>query len=230
MTRHPSRRIGFTLIELLVVIAIIALILAMLLPALNKARRAAHQTACLARLQNIGTALHLYSSDNRGNFPGGGGPSFSAPFISFGMRPPSMYYDDFVFLGLLYGGRYLPDPRIFYCPDSPTDNGDPLTYENRWFDPPSEFTWSISSYSYRIFEEGTPPQPRAFNSGRKGASQLSILTDVQVRGLEFRNHLTGSNVWYADGHGRWVPHEIDKWVVPQWWVQPKAAWEYFDRQ
>jgi prepilin-type N-terminal cleavage/methylation domain-containing protein/prepilin-type processing-associated H-X9-DG protein len=230
MARHLSRRLGFTLIELLVVIAIIAIVLAMLLPALNKARRSAHQTACLGQLQNIGQALFMYAADNRGQFPGGGGPDFSAPFISFGLHPPTIYHDNYVFLGLLYSGRYLSDARIFYCPSSPTGNFDPITYENRWFKPPSEWTWSLSSYSYRIFEDGTPPQPRTFNVGRKDAGRISILADVQVRGLEFRNHRDGSSVWYADGHAKWVPHEPGGWVYLQWWVQPVAAWEYFDRQ
>jgi len=221
---------GFTLIELLVVIAIVALLLALLLPVLNKARRAAQRTACLARMQALGNALFVYAGDGRGVFPMGDGNAFYAPYMSFGLHPPTIYYDDWCMLGLLYGGRYISDPHLYYCPDTPTDNFDPLTYENRWLDPPSQWTWSLSSYCYRIFADGTPPVARPFTMGRRNAAQISIITDMQMRGPEFLNHQGGSNVWYADGHAKWVAHETPKWTYDDWWKQPVESWEYFDKQ
>ena len=64
-----KRGSGFTLIELLVVIAIISLLASILLPSLNQAREMAKAASSLSNMHNIGMALNVYQSDNRGYFP-----------------------------------------------------------------------------------------------------------------------------------------------------------------
>jgi prepilin-type N-terminal cleavage/methylation domain-containing protein/prepilin-type processing-associated H-X9-DG protein len=59
-------RKAFTLIELLVVIAIIALLMAILMPALQRARRQAAGSACMANIKSISGAWFAYQLDNDG--------------------------------------------------------------------------------------------------------------------------------------------------------------------
>jgi len=60
---------AFTLTELLVVIGLITVLITLLLPAVGKARAAAHTTACLSNLRQMGAGWIMYLTEHKGRLP-----------------------------------------------------------------------------------------------------------------------------------------------------------------
>jgi len=104
-TGRPERRKAFTLIELLVVIAIIGVLAGLLLPAIQRAQRAARMAKCKEQLHQFAVALMTYRNSNDNNLP---------PWLS------NMY------------PRIIANDKLFICPEDSMkgkDGGKPA-YEN----------------------------------------------------------------------------------------------------
>lgn len=112
-------RSPFTLLELLVVIAIIAILVALLLPALQGAKKTARETTCINNLKTLTTGLLIYAGDYDEEFPQQRENSWNMYVASWaGWQPSGM--------GFVRAEGTLSAPSIWYCPlldTSPLVNG-----------------------------------------------------------------------------------------------------------
>jgi len=169
-----ARRRAFTLIELLVVISVIVLLMALLLPALQKAKRQAQAVGCHAKLRQSALMFAMYVERNEGRFPLARLGSWGNPIW---MTDPCWSFKD--------------QPELLLCPSAtaePQPNYPSVHYPGQrfrawaqWIGPSN---WVLGSYGLNVFVFDRPlPESRLTHWGGHdcrtiaGAGGVPVLMD-----------------------------------------------------
>ncbi len=197
------RRSAFTLVELLVVSGIIAVLAGMLFPVLERARKEARRTSCLANMKNLGLGFIFYANDSDGRYPAAEDPLNADP-----------YY--WLWMGRGWRGFVAPylsaSMSVLFCPSDPTD--------------PQK--WESTSYGYSMALYHSPEQINAMTDKSKTYSDPQPAVTQRVATVQYpsrkclaaewlSNHdkiegdegwwcwLGTRNVLFCDGHVQYVP-------------------------
>jgi hypothetical protein len=187
-------RRALTLLELLVVIASIALLMALLVPALQHAKRQAQTVACQAQLRQWGQLCAMYAADNNGRFFGW--DEFFGPFFSW-------FYKDRD--GNYHFGSYRRDRgEMLLCPTAPKakDGQVPevpacLNLGDKcsawaWFLTYPEKPWFVGSYGVNFWVLTSAPSELGNGSSAslrppvwqsclvRGAANVPVLVDCRI--------------------------------------------------
>lgn len=204
---RPGKTAAFTLIELLTVIAIIGILAAILIPTVGAVRERARKAKGASELRQIGTALHLYATENKGRGPYGD-PAIprhfwkaNGRFANIGGLLPSMGFAD---------NPAILTPKIFLSPGST-----PAQYQNYSTNDPNNNSGACTYYTN--YEATGPELPKITETPRR------VL--IHDSSYWWDNTYNGSDNWKGegmyvfrfDGSVSWLPRSKTKGL---------ASWNY----
>ena len=211
---HTSMRyksLGFTILEILVTIGIIIILAGIVFPIYLQIRENARQTTCLSNLRQLGSASLLYAQDFGEHFP---------PYINLRVIPPPVPYD----LGapapeLLYSSLtpYVKDKSVWFCPDDPYAGNDVDMWGANHLHSSYYFGFLKTNFLTTQGENLNPVvlHPTAYRLKLWQPSHYKLIRDAHTFGTPFPpyhvncpsagdNHFGGVNIFYLDGHAKWV--------------------------
>ena len=189
------KRVDFTLIELLIVVAIIAILAALLLPALNKAKRSALTADCASQLRNISYAYLQYTVDYQDWLPG-----VYAPPGNQGQE--GITRNDgtpFVHLRLYLNAKSIFTTKFANCPQRRPDVA-------KGYDNPASGSWITYAYNnligrMKIRGIFKPSQVIVASDFKNSFWALSgNITALDLVNKEITLHNNGVNAFFIDGH------------------------------
>ena len=215
---------AFTLVELLVVIAIIALLMAILMPALQLAKRKASAITCMGNTKNLAMGWYMYMSDNDGRIMSAdddgvddngtyvgwiGVPrDSSGSLLSNNQISPAVTDEDEIRgieKGVLF--QYVKSPKAYHCP---ADNIRKSIYDG---------TGVFVSYGVPTCLYGAPRsshsryniQIKKFDEITWPATRYAFVESAELRNWNMNHHFimgapeyTGAATW-----GWWGPMAIN---------------------
>lgn len=206
--------------ELLVVIGIITVLIALLLPALNGARKEANRIKCQSNLRQILLATTMYESENKNFIPFAGwasGNSTDSSAYAYGwlFQFPTATYPpkpSDVETGVIW--TYLRDRTIFHCPLWNPDNAAGTEIITSYLMNGAECGYGYYGHSPRMFPgfavtafSNTSEKILYWEAEETSASSGAVWNDSSSYPTEevlSGRHYAGANVAMLDGHVEWM--------------------------
>lgn len=184
---------AFTLIELLVVIAVIAILAALLLPALARAKAAAHGVTCLNNLKQWGLATQLYAEENEDFLPPDGSPNGTSTKSGWYIDlPRTIEVPSYPELRWRNDPSLVPEKSVWVCPAS-TNRSNGI---NLFFYCLNEHV-NDTGVNNRPVPLSSIPRPTRtvwlFDNGRRAAV-------AQQNNVALNVHAGGAQFVFLDGH------------------------------